>query len=186
MVPQVIHSFFTVNASVCGFEYDDLFQEGCILLCKAAVHYDDSKSAFPTFARTVILNGLKTYCRLASGKQRFLVSLPAISDPDDTIQAIDQYPAPDVWDEAITHLDAVLFLQQLHKKHCGTVRRGIEVMLWKLQGKSGKEIAEMYHVKPTLVGAWRSRALRVLKDNPAFQEWSEQFCQLPQKTHRMK
>lgn len=43
--------------------YDDLYQEGCLALCKAAEKYDENVGKFSTFAVSCILSAMKTYFR---------------------------------------------------------------------------------------------------------------------------
>ena len=57
VVKYAIHKNIIVNDSLYGFEYDDLFQEGCIWLCKAAVSFDESRDIkFTTYAEKVVAN----------------------------------------------------------------------------------------------------------------------------------
>ena len=71
VVRWAIRTSIQVNEQHYGFGYDDLFQEGCIWLCKAAVTYDpDGGASFPTYAQRVVENGLRTYCRLQHSKYR--------------------------------------------------------------------------------------------------------------------
>ena len=37
VVRHAIHKNIIINDSLYGFEYDDLYQEGCIWLCKAVI-----------------------------------------------------------------------------------------------------------------------------------------------------
>ena len=39
VVHWVICDYIHVNPTICGLEYSDLFQEGCVWLCKAAATY---------------------------------------------------------------------------------------------------------------------------------------------------
>lgn len=65
VVRHAIHKNIIVNDSLYGFEYDDLYQEGCIWLCKAAISFDETRNIkFATYAEKVVTNGLRTYCRL--------------------------------------------------------------------------------------------------------------------------
>ena len=64
VVHWVICDYIHVNPTICGLEYSDLFQEGCVWLCKAATTYkDDGRAQFTTYAKTVVKNGLLSYCR---------------------------------------------------------------------------------------------------------------------------
>ena len=62
VVHWVICDYIHVNPTICGLEYSDLFQEGCLWLCKAAATYkDDGRAQFSTYAKTVVKNGLLSY-----------------------------------------------------------------------------------------------------------------------------
>ena len=63
-VHWVICCFIHVNTGVCGLEYDDLYQEGCIALWRAAETFDEQQGAqFHSYAISVIRNHLVDYCR---------------------------------------------------------------------------------------------------------------------------
>lgn len=84
VVRHAIHKNIIVNDSLYGFEYDDLYQEGCIWLCKAAISFDETRNIkFATYAEKVVTNGLRTYCRLMCGKQKHHISLPVQSEPEE-------------------------------------------------------------------------------------------------------
>ncbi len=176
IVKQVIHSEIIVNESIYGFEYDDLYQEGCIWLCKAAATFQPEKEVqFSAYARKVVTNGLRTYCRLMCNKQKRLVSLPSTSGPEDSTLSLDQFAAEDSWESILSQMDASFLLGRLKSQYQGTIRLGIEALEWKALGYTGTQIAAMYGVKPNLVGAWISRAVSHLKKNTLFLSWAEQF-----------
>ena len=51
VVKLAIHKSIIVNDNLYGFEYDDLYQEGCIWLCKAALSFDETRDIkFSTYA----------------------------------------------------------------------------------------------------------------------------------------
>ena len=180
VVQQAIRMEIIVNESVYGFEYDDLFQEGCVWLCKAAVSYRPEKEAqFTTFARKVVANGLKTYCRLMCSKQKRLLTIPNCSDLEENSLAMDQFANNESWDDVIANLDTMALLTTLKHQYTGTIRLGIEAIEWKVKGYSGVEIASMYGVKPNLVGAWISRAAKILSHNSTFTQWRVQNSQVP-------
>ena len=63
-VRWTISRFISVNEGVCGLEYDDLYQEGCIALWRAAETFDEQQGAqFHSYAISVIRNHLLDYCR---------------------------------------------------------------------------------------------------------------------------
>lgn len=172
VVKFAIHKNIIVNDSLYGFEYDDLFQEGCIWLCKAAVSFDESRDIqFATYAEKVIINGLRTYCRLMCGKQKHFVSVPLQAEPDEEGFSLEQILVENIMDEFLEQQDILMLLQNCKYQYTGTARLGIEAIEWKIKGFSGAEIAGMYHVKPNLVGAWISRAAARLKQNEGFMRY---------------
>lgn len=71
VVSRVIQRYIVVNETAFGFEYDDLYQEGCIWLCRAAASFQPHKQVpFSRYAEKVVVNGLRTYCRLMCGKKK--------------------------------------------------------------------------------------------------------------------
>lgn len=54
IVHWVIVNNIHVNPGICGLEYGDLFQEGCLWLCKAAFTYNAGQAQFSTYAKKVV------------------------------------------------------------------------------------------------------------------------------------
>ena len=179
VVKLAIHKSIIVNDNLYGFEYDDLFQEGCIWLCKAACSFDESRDIkFATYAEKVVTNGLRTYCRIMCGKQKHSILLPAQSEPDENGYSFEQIPAEDMLDKLFEEQDVFTLLQKCKQQYTGTARLGIEAIEWKVKGLSGAEIAKMYNVKPNLVGAWISRAAMRLKQNQAFMQYFDRVVEI--------
>ncbi len=180
IVRSILHTEIVTHESIFGFEYDDLYQEGCLWLCKAAVAFDPKKhTQFSTFAYKVIRNGLKTYCRLMSNKQKRVVCIPCITDSESEGLAMDQFPNAVSWDEILAELDITIMLERVKRQYKGSMRRGMDALQWKLQGYTGTQISKMYGVSPNTVGTWISRAVRKLKQNRMFLLWAEQYAALP-------
>lgn len=59
-------------------------------------------------------------------------------------------------------------LQQSKENCSGSVRKGIEAIELKMQGYSGRDIAERYHVKPNYITACISRAQKHLRQDVVF------------------
>ena len=172
VVKLAIHKNIIVNDSLYGFEYDDLYQEGCIWLCKAAVSFDETRNVkFSTYAERIVINGLRTYCRLMCSKQKHHIQLPAQKEQDEEVFSLDRIPAEDTLEQLFEEQDIYILLQSMKQQYSGTIRLGIEAIEWKVKGFSGAEIAKMYGVKPNLVGAWISRASSRLKKNSDFMKY---------------
>ena len=180
VVRHAIHKNIIVNDSLYGFEYDDLYQEGCIWLCKAAISFDETRNIkFATYAEKVVTNGLRTYCRLMCGKQKHHISLPVQSEPEEDGLCMEQLSsADDTLDRLLEEQDICMLLQNCKRQYAGTARLGIEAIEWKVKGLSGAEIAKMYGVKPNLVGAWISRAAGRLKQNRDFMQYFDRSVEI--------
>lgn len=64
LVRNIVLGCMTLNESIQGLGYDDLYQTGCEALCHAAQNYrEDGGAAFATFANTAIRNYLFSHCR---------------------------------------------------------------------------------------------------------------------------
>lgn len=179
VVKMAIHKYIIVNDSLYGFEYDDLYQEGCIWLCKAAVSFDETRNVkFSTYAERVVINGLRTYCRLMCSKQKHHILLPVQKDQDDEAFPLDLIPAEDTLEQLFEEQDIYMLLQSVKRQYSGTIRLGIEAIEWKVKGLSGVEIAKMYGVKPNLVGAWIARAASRLKKNSDLMEYFDRSVEI--------
>ena len=172
VINQVVSSRIITNNNVYGLEYDDLFQEGCLFLCDAAMKYDEKRNCeFKFFAYKVILNGLISYCKKINKKtkHKFLYiekikkSSEIVLDDDIFLQ------------EKIFEIDVLIFLENIKKQYTGTVELGIDAMILKIQGFTNADIAKLYNVKPNLIGARISRALKKLQENSVFNKYMEEL-----------
>ena len=158
VVRWAIRTSIQVNEQHYGFGYDDLFQEGCIWLCKAAVTYDpDGGASFPTYAQRVVENGLRTYCRLQHSKERRSFPVSEIFDTEaDNHRAMASGIRS--LQEQLAEVDALSLLESAKQQYNGVARLGIEAMQLKFIGLSNTDIAAYYGVKANYLGAAVHRA----------------------------
>ena len=157
IVKWAIYSHITVNETVYGFGYDDLFQEGCICLCRAAATYNGELAQFETYAQVVVKNGLLTYCKKMWKKHKYTVNLSEISpdsDNDADNAVLDNPVTEDVYNSFIS--DTVIFelLESVKPEYSGVTRLGIEALELKIKGYTGAEISELWGVGQNSIGAW--------------------------------
>ena len=165
VVRWAIRTSIQVNEQLYGFGYDDLFQEGCIWLCKAAATYDPGGASFPTYAQKVIENGLRTYCRLQRSKERRCFPVSEIFDTE-----ADGVMASGIrsFQEQLAEVDALSILESAKQQYDGVARLGIEAMQLKFIGLSNTDIAAHYGIKANYLGAAVHRAAERLKSNKEF------------------
>ena len=94
IVHWVIVNNIHVNPGICGLEYGDLFQEGCLWLCKAAFTYNAGQAQFSTYAKKVVKNGLLSYCRKICSQGRHISRL-IIGEQGELAADGDQVDQPD-------------------------------------------------------------------------------------------
>ena len=141
-------------------EYDDLFQTGCIGLCKAAA--TDKGGCFSTYAYRLIWNEicdeLARSTRLIQ-KEQGSVTIDAVVD----CRSREQNP---LHTSELRHL-----LQQAKSNASGAAAKGITCLELTVQGYNSKEIAKLVKAEAATVRMWMTRARRYLKGIPELQEY---------------
>lgn len=167
LVRLVIMQSIHVNETIYGFSYDDLFQEGCIWLCMAAVSYNENLAQFPTYAKKVIRNGLISYCRQMCNKQRRISHLEIGERGELTADGV-VLEQEDHFRAYISLLETTSLLESMKNDYHGISRLGIEALELKIRGKRITDIAALYNVPASYVGAWISRSAEKLRNDPKF------------------
>lgn len=170
IVRWAIYQHIQVNETVFGLSYDDLFQEGCIWLCRAAATYDQKNAKFQTYAQVVVKNGLLSYCKTMYAKQKKQLPLQALVEQgeEDGVTYLDFLAVDDFTAETLSDMAAIGLLESVKTEYEGVARLGIEALELKIRGLSGSDIAHLYGVAPNHVGAWISRAAEKLRQNERF------------------
>ena len=167
IVHWVIHESILVNENVFGYGYDELFQEGCICLCQAAITYDVALARFSTYAKTVVRNGLYSYCRHLSFQQKRYTYFTEDEYGDPAVEG-NPVPSKDMFEQQYSLLETIDLLESHAQRYDGIAKLGIKALELKIQGMSVTEIARLYNVPTTHVGAWISRSTEKLRNDPVF------------------
>lgn len=167
VVHWVIVESIHVNEHSFGLGYDDLFQEGCIHLCHAAATYNASLAKFSTYAKQVVRNGLISYCRSKCSEQRHFSYLE-VGSRGELISDGAVLESVDYFSDHISRLETLAVLESTKQEYQGITYRGIEALELKVQGYQIADIAKVYDVPSSHVGAWISRAKKKLRNNRAF------------------
>ena len=165
VIDKVINLFISPDEDVCDLGRSDLYQEGALALCKAAVTYDGESARFDTYATTVIRNHLYNCCKAANTRQRKLpsVTLDVDFSDEDRPPPYQEPFTPDGVDELIGRMDTASLLADCKRRYSGVARLGVEALELKVKGLSGADIARLYHTTPNNVGAWISRAAQKIR-----------------------
>lgn len=168
IVEWAIYKNIHVNEQIQGLGYDDLYQVGCLALCHAAATYNGS-TKFETYAQVVVKNKLLDHCRAVLKKQPSMLYLdtPAGDDSRNTLEGIVSADSEDSMN-SLSEADILKILDSVKTGYNGVTLKGIEAIELKIKGYTGKEIAELYGVKSSHVGAWISRAAAKLRKDSHF------------------
>lgn len=157
LVSYIIKTHIIINESIIGLGFDDLFQNGCLALCKASMLYDYKRNVkFSTFAYPIIKNSLINYCKSIISKNKKNISFDFTLEYNNKIFSYN-------YDYDNFYIKQVLNI--LKENYKGITLKGIEALELKLIGFNSIEIAEIYGVHSNSVRAWISRALKKLKSD---------------------
>lgn len=164
----VVRRYIKSNDNISGLDAEDLRQEAYLALCKAAVTYNGHGARFATYAVTVIRNHLLDYCRaIYTANQKLpLLSLDAPCQDESTQDVLVESTACSeaFENELISRAWVSELLARKKAVYRGCARLGVEALEMKvLNGCGVTELAKLYGVKPNLLGAWISVAVRKLR-----------------------
>lgn len=167
VVHWIIVKNIHVNHTIYGMSYEDLYQEGCLWLCRAATTYNDALSLFPTYAKKVVRNGLISYCRSRCNKEKHFERLEVGENGELLIQGA-YHSTPDESNARISSMETLDLLESRKAAYQGVAKLGIEALSLRIRGYEVKDIAALYQVPSSHVGAWISRAVKKLQSDPDF------------------
>lgn len=136
------------------YTYDDLFQIGCIGLCKAAV--TDKGGCFSTYAYRLIWNEICSaliYANRRTGKE--------VPTEPKMLSTYEAEIVPQQTDNTLTDL-----LDEAERSAAGITAKGIRAIRLMADGYTAREIGEQMGASANNVTAWVSRARRYLRANP--------------------
>ena len=156
LVGKVIRDCVHTLDKGCIYDYDDLFQIGCIGLCKAAqTDRPGHKGAFSTYAYLLIRNEIYTQLEYATRREREQATdpaeLPAVSLEGDDLEQ----------QEACSHL--LSLLEHAERTADGVVAKGIQAIRLLSEGYTNREIGEHFGVPANHVTAWVAKARKHLR-----------------------
>ena len=162
VVERVLRFDVRANPCIAGLGYEDLYQEGCVWLCNAALTFDPARGSFTPYARRVIQNGLVGYCRNVLSKHQRTVSLsdlePAVLAALETQNAASSH----------TKCETPLLLATAESQCNGIVRKGVHALALQVSGIPLTAVAARMSAPPNHVSAWISRAVHKLRNDKSF------------------
>ena len=136
------------------FTYEDLFQTGCLGLCKAVDTYREGAGSFSTYAYTLIRNEIFDALKYATFRRThetvFDQKDPQICSSEESVYE--------------TANETYQTLRDIRSRASGITAKGIDALLLLAQGYTHHEIGlRMGHVSANNVSAWVARARKFLR-----------------------
>ena len=141
-------------------EYDDIFQIGCIGLCKAAA--TDKGGCFSTYAYRLIWNEI---CDELARSTRLIQKEKGFETIDAVVDA--GADSRDLLQAAELHHT----LQQAKANASDAAAKGITCIELTVQGYNSKELATLFKAESSTVRMWMSRARKYLQSIPELKEY---------------
>ena len=146
------------------FTYDDLFQIGCIGLCKAAA--TDKGGCFSTYAYRLIWNEI---CDA-------LIQTTRVNSRE--LQMETDYSCADPFciQDKMENCELRAAIMEISAHAPELIAKGIHCLLLAENGYSSKELGDMFSADPAAVRMWMTKARRYLKKHPDLSEFSKGSC----------
>lgn len=138
--------YFLVKKHYPTYAFDeDIQQIGMIGLCKAAQKWDSEKSTFSTFAAKCIIHEIHNEFRRRSRQKRFCQTISLNARSDDGKRESDELIGNLVGDSDVNYFNGEPFYSQL-------TPRQLQILELRGQGKSNREIGELFGISESNVG----------------------------------
>ncbi len=157
LVGKVIQDCVHTLGTGSMFDYDDLFQIGCLGLCKAAQTDKPGHTvAFSTYAYRLIRNEIYTELERATRRGREVATDPA------------ELPCTVLDDDIPEQREACMSLLQRFERAeaeaTGVTAKGFQAIRMLMDGYTNREIGERFGVPANHVTAWVARARKTLSE----------------------
>lgn len=156
LVQKVINDKVHGSHQLGIFSYDDIFQIGCIGLCKAVA--TDKGGTFSTYAYRLIWNEICDALIYSTRRQITEIAsdieLSVGEDSKMTVEAL------------LAELDIKDAIRSAKRDASPCIMRGIDAMIQMSHGYTSREIGDELGVSAKLVCAWISKARKFLRERP--------------------
>lgn len=178
LIYKVIHDRVHGAWNIGIFTYEDLYQIGCIGLCKAAVTdkfdyahnrqktHSDGQTCFTTYAYRLIWHEI---CSMLSYATK--TRAESAAEPD----ALELQHREHTFGDEVGGIELQMALDEIlgdaTRSASGVTVKGIQALRYLAEGYTSTQIAEMMGAASCHhVTAWISKARKYLRSNPALQE----------------
>lgn len=165
LVHKVIQDKLKPPYQVGMYSYEDLFQIGCIGLCKAVA--TDKGGTFSTYAYRLIWHQIcdaMIYATRRQTKETTCDVTPYIAAEQEVPEELSDF-----------NMDIHRAFEQAKAAAPPSTCKGIEAIYMMAKGYTSREIGEKMNASAKLVCAWISKARKYLKTRPEFVQLAEVY-----------
>lgn len=138
-----------------AFTYDDLFQIGCIGLCKAAA--TDKGGVFSTYAYRLIWNEI---CD-ALVKTTRINQNETVMEASEILRGVQEHlPDP------LETCELKQIMESARSSADGVTAKGVQCLMLSAQGYTSRDLSRIFNANAATVRMWMTKARRYLKDFP--------------------
>jgi len=139
--------------------YEDLYQTGCIGLCKAVA--TDKGGCFSTYAYRLIWNEICDE----------LIRTTRLTQREQSAEVIERCPMNEQAPDMLEGADLRAILEQAKKTAPSATEKGIRCLELTVQGYNSQEIGRIMKAEAATVRMWMSRARQFLREIPELQSF---------------
>lgn len=165
LVHRVLHDKLRPPYQVGMYSYEDLFQIGCIGLCKAVA--TDKGGTFSTYAYRLIWNEICDAVIYAARRQ----AKESACDVTPFVAAEQEVPE----ELSVFHIDIEKALAAAKEEAPASTAKGIDAICMMARGYTSREIGGKMDASDRLVCAWVSKARKFLRSRPEIVEIKEAY-----------
>lgn len=164
LVGKTLKHLSISNPSIPEMNRDELYQIGCMALCKAAMTCDSSRP-FAPYAKVVIRNALLDQYR--SMVRHYDHFFPMEDNADTESSTSDRQLCTYISEpeREVIKKDTSAYLKQLQNDSSGVIKKGIAVLWLTENGYDSADIGRYYGVPANHIRAWKSKAVAKLRND---------------------
>ena len=165
LVSKTLKHLSISNRSIPEMNMDELYQIGCLALCKAAMSCDDGRP-FAPYAAIAIRNALLDQYRSMMRHYDHFTSMEDNYDASEDGTSGQHFcSSMNEPEQEIIKNDTSAYLKQLQNDSSGVIKKGIAILWLTENGYNSTDIGHYYGVPANHIRAWKSKAVAKLRND---------------------
>ena len=163
LIGKVLKDKLRGGSALGVYTHEDLFQIGCVGLCKAVAE-DKKTGCFSTFAYRLIWNEI---CAALVLGNRYAMHEAPTEDPSEVHHAVSEFASSN------SRLELEELQRRLSRDAPAGIRKGMQVLILKAHGYTSKEIGVQLQLPANAVRTLASRTRAYIRKLPEYAAYAE-------------